>query len=350
MKTAKERNLNLDLIRCAALAAVLGVHYFDNSGFYTVTMDSAGDFVMAMLRMLSVVCVPFFLMLSGYLCHRKTLSRRYYLGLLRILEQYFLCALACMAFEHFYLGRQYGLRDVVSDLLNFRACGYDWYVLLYFGLFLMIPFLNLMYHGCASQRQKLVLIGSFFALSILPSLLNIYFHLYSLWWNRLFPICYYFVGAYLSEYMPAKRPRRYGLALIAALLLFCGFNQFYFQGQAAAYPAIHYDHYQVFVLALLGFLFLNSLELSALPSLLERLIHVAAELSFLAYLLSWISDGVIYRCFIPYLPQPEDRFLWILVLPLLSLVFALLLARLVHWIYRLIDRPIRGWLSRRLAE
>ena len=75
-----------------------------------------------------------------------------------------------------------------------------------------------------------------------------------------------------------------------------------------------------------------------------------AELSFSAYLLSWISDGVIYRRFIPYLPQLEDRYLWILLLPLLSLIFALLLSQLVYWVYRLIDRPIRGWLIRRLDK
>lgn len=348
--TEKKRNLNLDLIRCLALVAVLVMHYYDNSGFYTVTMDSAGDFVMAMLRLLFTVCVPFFLMLSGYLCHRKTLSRRYYLGLLRILELYFLCALACMAFEHFYLGRQYGLRGVVSSLLNFNACGYDWYVLLYFGLFLMIPFLNLMYHGCTSLGQKRVLIGTFFALSILPSLLNSYFQLYSLWWNKLYPLCYYFTGAYLSESMPAKHPRRYGLALLAALLLFCGFNQFHFHGLASEYIGVHYNHYQVYVLALLGFLFLNSLDLSGVSAFPARLIHAVAELSFSAYLLSWISDGVIYRVIIPFLPQPEDRFLWILALVPLSLVCALLMAQVIHWIYEPLDRPIRGWLSRRLGE
>ena len=75
-----------------ALVAVLVMHYYDNSGFYTVVMDSPGDFAMAALRLLFTVCVPFFLMLIGYLCHRKILFRRYHLGLLRILALYVLCA------------------------------------------------------------------------------------------------------------------------------------------------------------------------------------------------------------------------------------------------------------------
>ena len=75
-----------------------------------------------------------------------------------------------------------------------------------------------------------------------------------------------------------------------------------------------------------------------------------AELSFSAYLLSWISDGILYRVFVPFYPQPEDRFLWIMVLVPLSLALSLLMAQVVHWIYKPIDRPIRGWLSRRLGE
>ena len=53
--TEKKRDLNLDLTRCAALVAVLVMHYYDNSGFYTVVMDSPGDFVMAALRLLFTV-------------------------------------------------------------------------------------------------------------------------------------------------------------------------------------------------------------------------------------------------------------------------------------------------------
>ena len=75
-----------------------------------------------------------------------------------------------------------------------------------------------------------------------------------------------------------------------------------------------------------------------------------AELSFSAYLLSWISDGILYRVFVPFYPQPEDRFIWILALVPPSLAASLLMAQLVHWIYKPIDRPIRSWFSRRLGE
>lgn len=341
MNNTKERDLNLDLIRCVAFIAVLVMHYYDNSGFYLITMDSAGDFIMAMVRMLFTICVPLFLMLSGYLCHRKTLSARYYLGILRVLELYILCSLACIVFEWLYLDRQFGLREIVSTVLNFEVCGYAWYVMLYFGLFLMIPFLNLAYNGLESRGQKLTLVATFFTLSILPSLLNAYFHIYSVWWSKLYPLCYYFTGAFLSEYMPKKRPVKMGLLLLAALVVFCLYDHFKFHAEAGCYDGIHYDHYQVYILAVLSFLFLASLDLSSWPGFWKKQIGIIAELSFAAYLCSWISDGIIYRVFVPCFPQPKDRFVWILMLVPLSALTSLLMAQVVHWIYRPIDRLIR---------
>lgn len=340
--TETKRNLNLDLIRCFALIAVLIMHYFDNSGFYTISIDGAADFIMAIVRLLFTSCVPLFLMLTGWLCRNKQLSPRYYLGILRIMELYILCTVACIIFESLYLGNNRSLREMVSGLINFEIDGYAWYVLLYGGLFLMMPFLNMMYHGCATKKQKQILVFTFFSLSVLPSLMNIFFHVYSIWWEKLYPICYYFTGAYLGDYLNRKRPVFTGFVLVVLLMVFYVFNQFLFDGQAINYEGINYAHYQIYFVSLLIFVLLFSLDLERIPRLISKIIYKIAELSFAAYLLSWISDGIIYREFVPFFPRPEDRFIWILLLVPLSLIGSLLMAQLVHWIYTPIDRLIRG--------
>ena len=346
--TEKKRDLNLDLIRSFALVAVLVMHYYDNSGFYTVTMDGAGDFVMAVVRMLFVSCVPLFLMLSGWLCSGRKLSARYYLGMLRILELYVITTIACVLFEALYLGSPLSLKELISGLINFELNGYAWYVLLYGGLFLMMPFLNMIYRGCAGKRQKQILILSFLALSVLPSLFNQFVHIYSIWWSKLYPICYYFTGAYMRDYLKREKPSRFFLALFGFTLVFCLFNQFYFQGQAVNYDGIHYDHYQAYIVSVLLFAAMASLDLKSLPHALSRMISKVSELSFSAYLLSWISDGIIYREFVPFFPRPEDRFLWILVLVPLSLLSSLIMAQAAHWIYTPMDRFFRPRLLRLL--
>ena len=187
--TEKKRNLNLDLIRCLALFLVPCIHGLDNTGLYTIALTTAADKAMVGIKLIVTNCIPLYLLLSGYLCCRKSLSVRYYLGYLRIYLVYLLCAIPCVLLEYFYEHSLHSLSDIIGSVINFYCCGYAWYIMMYTGLFLMIPFLNLIYQGCATQRQKQLLIASFFALSILPSLLNSYVHLYSLWWEKLYPIC-----------------------------------------------------------------------------------------------------------------------------------------------------------------
>ena len=125
-------------------------------------------------------------------------------------------------------------------------------------------------------------------------------------------------------------------------MVFCVFNQFLFDGQAINYEGINYTHYQIYFVSLQIFVLLFSLDLERIPRLISKIIYKIAELSFAAYLLSWISDGIIYREFVPFFPRPEDRFIWILLLVPLSLIGSLLMAQLIHWVYTPIDRLIRG--------
>ena len=266
------------------------------------------------------------------------------------MEVYFINTLACILFEALYLHNFMSLRDMAGGLINFEINGYAWYVLLYGGLFLMMPFLNMMYAGCSNKNQKLILVFTFFALSVLPSLLNSFVHIYSLWWAKLYPICYYFTGSFLREHLGRRKPGPLALAFILILTGFCLFNQFYFQGEAYNYESIHYEHYQVYTLSVLLFVLLYSLNLGGLPGLFSRLIYKIAELSFAAYLMSWISDGIIYREFVPHFPDPRDRFIWVFLLVLLALLFSLLMAQLCHWIYLPLDRFLRPRLQRLLPE
>ncbi len=199
MTTVKIRDINLDLVRCAALLMVPIMHSLDHTGLYEQLLYSWPDRLMIAVKTLFTCCIPLYVMLSGYLNNKKRLSARYYLGLIRIVVIYIVCGGACLIFEQLSGIARRSPREMLSALLNYSCCDYAWYIMMYLGLFLMIPFLNMAYHGCNSKKQKQLLVFSFIALSALPSLLNQYVHIYPLWWSRLYPVCYYFTGAYLSD-------------------------------------------------------------------------------------------------------------------------------------------------------
>lgn len=338
MKSAKERNLNLDLIRCVALLMVPCLHGFDHTGVYSSALNNIPGGIMMVGKMLITCAIPLYLLLSGYLCNRKALSARYYLGLIRILGIYLLCGVACLAFEQCSGIAHRSPAEMVSALVNFSCSDYAWYMLMYFGLFLMIPFLNMAYHGLRNQKQKLVLVATFLALSVLPSLLNLYVQIYSLWWARLYPLCYYFTGAYLSEYMPKVKPGKWAAALLAFLAAYSVFFCFHYDANGAALIGVYQDTFPVYILSVLLFVTLFHLPLGTVPGPVAALLRKVSDLTLPAYLLTWITDSLIYPRLMAAVPAGPARYPWLLLTVPLSLISALLMAQVVDWVFAPVNR------------
>ena len=345
MKTAKERNLNLDLIRCVALLMVPIMHSLDHTGLYDQQLYGTANQFMIAVKTLFTTCIPLYVLLSGFLNNRKSLSARYYLGLIRILGVYLICGIACLAFEQCSGIAHRSPAEMVSALVNFSCSDYAWYIMMYFGLFLMIPFLNMAYHGLKTQRQKLVLVVTFFALSVLPSLLNLYVQIYSLWWARLYPLCYYFTGAYLSEYMPKAKPGKLAAALLAFLAAYSVFFYFHYDANGAALIGVYQDTFPVYILSVLLFVILFRLPLGTAPGPVAALLRKVSDLTLPAYLLTWITDSLIYPVLKAALPEGPARYPWLLLTVPLSLVSALLMAQVVDWVFAPVNR-----LTKRLAQ
>lgn len=343
----KQRDLRLDLIRSLALFFTVGMHFMDNSGLYVVDITGPVPVATAMLRMLMTSCVPMFLMLSGWLCNKRTLSRRHYLGIVRILEIYLLASLLCLAYRAFIAKEDIGLRYVFGSIINFYASGYAWYVMMYLGLFLMMPFLNLAFHNLEDRRQRLIMILSFFVLTHLASVMNMRVQLLSVWWTRLYPITYYLTGAFLCTCRPKLSAAKAG-GLLALLVPLCVVvNRLVYSVHGVSLEGVSYDHAEVYCISVLLFVLLLRVPVERFPALLRRFIQWVSRLSFGAYLLSWISDGLIYPVFAVYVPGHFYRLRWAIPLTLLSTAIALVLSQLTEWLRRPLDRLVQKALRAR---
>ena len=220
-----QRSMNMDIIRCLALFFVLAVHFCTHCNIYSAGYTGSAAFLAELLRTFYVPALGLFLMLNGYFQYKRTVSASYYLSILRLYEMYVLCSVLNLLYSRFYLGMDLSLKDMLSALVNYSAGEYSWYILLYNGLFLLIPFLNLSYNGLAYRGQKRVLILTLFFLSALPaSFLNAFVSLNAYWWQRLWPILFYFMGAYMGEYQPRLAPRKAAALFFGVLLAFTCYN------------------------------------------------------------------------------------------------------------------------------
>ena len=140
----KERSIGLDFVRCIAVCFVIFVHFFLHSAFYSTDLSTAGGFLLNIFRWLFFICVPLFLLLTGYLNNNTKFDKDYIYKLFKVLISYTIIGIMCLLFKKIYLNQDITIIRGIISLLNFSAIDYAWYVEMYVGLFLLIPFLNIL--------------------------------------------------------------------------------------------------------------------------------------------------------------------------------------------------------------
>lgn len=202
--TMKERAIGLDLIRAIAIVSVVCGHFFSvNTPFNDVPFMGLSMIFQGFLK--SIFCnlgVPFFLMLSGYLCCKKEFSIGYYKGLTRVLVSYLIISLITWGI----LSHGHSLSELIWGVLGFKTIGYAWYLEMYIGLFLLIPFLNIVIkkvNDAGDKRMLYALLLTSMILTALPTMVSRQGHIVlSRYWEMNFPVTFYFLGAYIRMYLP----------------------------------------------------------------------------------------------------------------------------------------------------
>ena len=360
---SKKRDPNLDFIRCIALFFVMGVHFCTHCDIYNAGYAGFIAFFTDTLRTMYVPALALFLMLNGYFQSKKKLSAKYYLGILKLFEMYLLCSTLNMLYSHFYLGEELTLHSFLSGIINYTGTEYGWYVLLYFGLFLMIPFLNIIYNSLSTRGQKRILILTFFYLSSMPfSFLNAFTSTYAYWWQRIWPVTFYFMGAYAAEYRRELSGKKWGLKYLAVLLVFSAYNYFFYDMASPLYGittrSFLYSHesLQNAVMTPLVFLAALDVKLDRCPAPITKFMECVSNYSYGVFLFTSITDSFIYGWLKHFVPVIGMRYLFFIVALPLSYVSAVFFAFLADKTVYAADRVVRpaaerfvSWLCRVIA-
>ena len=334
MNTSRtERNPSLDVIRVVACFGVVSVHFLLNNGFYDEIIGSDPLlYPMVFFRSLFMFCVPLFMILSGYLLCHKTLSLGYYKRLGKILFIYVAASLFCIygyAFLHGILKGVLGLSDpvttpphtifgVIAKILGFTAAPYSWYVEMYLGLFLIVPFINLIYGNLPTQRAKRMLILAFIVLTVLPTIVNVYNftvdgwwgnpamlnenneqyafqQIIPAWWTGMYPVTYYFIGCYLREYKIDIASWKLALMLVSTVAvsglysIWRSYGTTFIWGPWTTWNSL----FNLVVGTLVFLLFLNA-DYTQMPGALKTLFAKLSALCLSTYLVSWVFDNLFY--------------------------------------------------------
>ena len=310
-----KRNSSMDILRIVAVFSVVAVHFFLNSKFYSETCNSLPMYIMVVVRTLFSVCIPLFLILTGYLMCKKVLCKKYYRGIVKILVIYLISSIACTAYTITVQNEKFNLGEFVTGLLSYTAAPYAWYIELYIGLFLIIPFINLIYVNLSSQKKKRVLVLTLIVLTVLPTLFNIFSFtgetvwyapadkyattkILPQWWQMIYPLTYYFTGCYLREYGLKLKSGVLILILSLEIIVFGTFNFMRSYEKTFEYGLyIDWNGFEPYCMSVIIFELIRRIKANKFQRGIRYVLMYVSNAALGIYLLSYIFDDIFYKLF-----------------------------------------------------
>lgn len=324
-KHASSRKYSLDVVRCIALICVIGVHFFLNTGFYDEIVAGPRMYIMTLMRNGFMICVPLFMVLTGYLQNKKRLEKAYFFKIEKVLSIYLLASILCGLFRVFYQQGEFSLKLAFVGLFDFSTANYAWYIEMYIGLYLLTPFLNILYHNLETKEHKKWLLVVLILLTALPGVVNVhrlfdlgwwlspagadnYYALIPDWWDGIYPLTYYFIGCYLSEYPVEIKPRTNLILIVINWALFGSFNFYRSYGtQFVDGKWQGYGSLLILVQTVLVFNFVACMDFSNIKNSTKSLLVKVSDSCLGAYLVSYIFDKLIYDVLNQHISSPQEK-------------------------------------------
>lgn len=284
-ESSKKYSYGLDIIRIVAMFFVICVHATTFYGFNEQGIYSPIAFLVGMFRFISYSCVPLFLLLTGYLNCRKAPCLNYYLKIVRVFVEFFICGIAVYLFNKLYLGSTMGFMDFALKMLNFTFPSYSWYMAMFVGLFALAPFFNYIVNAIPSN-YKIVFVVVLLLLFSNPNITG--------WWISAYPIMYYFFGAFIRDCKIKVKP----VWLTFAILLCSAI-----QVLAFMYPVIprystsNYMNFGCVIISVSIFLLFKDMTTVSGNSAWVKIIRTIANASFSTFLISEIFESLTVEYF-----------------------------------------------------
>lgn len=350
----------IDIIKILAVFMVVSIHTYLHDGMYGVAIDSTKYILPIACRWLAYTCVPLFMLATGYLMRNKKLTKKYYLGLVKIIVIYIVISLICMKVNHELYGSDFSDPWItLKGFLEYSNANYAWYVNYYIAIFMCIPFLNSAFDGMQTKKKRFILVVTVLTFTIVARSFFLGFDRTQQirpipdYLNNAWPLAYYFMGAFIREY-PPKRCLKNKL-LIA--LLFLGSTVFitwstytqsinnFDEGQRfISYHFNDYGTYPVFAIAL--FIFLLLFDITTKNKIVKFILRQISGATFATYLISYIFDAKNYNKFNEKYPDIYDRWSHAIEIVGKNFLCALACGLIIHNLYNLCEFLIKKLVSK----
>ena len=339
----REREFGADCIRILALCLVYWVHFYLRNGFYSSEASDVWGFIAVMFRPVFMCCVPLFMVLTGYLKCGKEWSWKYYLSLLPILISYVLISAIHLPYKIFWQNEVLSVRGWIKEFLAFELAEYGWYIGMYIGLFLLSPFVNILWNNIKKKKTHAVLVLTCILLTFFTATVNslasqagVDKNILPAYFTSLYYVTYYILGCYIKTYKPEIN-RIICMAMFFALAALQAFMNIYTRTNSKDYYSGYKAGYNsVFIGAMTFLLFLTFYRLKCNSETIRKIAAMISGVVLEMYLLSYIFDSNIYKLF--YKQYPMRDYCWVgLLMTLAVFVLSFAAGKIVNMVTRFIN-------------
>ena len=339
----EKRLVGLDLVRVISVVLVFSLHFMLRSGYYNTAYYGIGMFFLTIFNWLTLTCIGLFMILTGFFGKKIKLDRNYFLRLLKIIISYLIISILCVCFRLFYLNEDVSFAQAILSILDFSADGYAWYVEMYIGLYLLIPFLNLVYDKTKNKKYLIII---FLFLTAIPSALRL---VIPEWvghdilpnrWLTLYPMTYYFIGRYLHENpLKISNKKKFGIMAISlfveSILCFTIYH-------GKTYPGVWFGfndvgHLNIFTVIIATMIVSVGASLKINKLVWQKIICSISSVTFEMYLISWMVDNFIYETvslsFDGFLNYFINYFVYVGLVFIISYIIALIINKISSFIW-----------------
>lgn len=286
----KWRNYGIDIVRIIAAILVLCVHFFLNTKYYSTPISGVSMRFQSIIRNFCMICVPLFMIITGYLNKKTKYDKSFVISLLNLLLVWFFYSLI----EYFVLNlingniSSFNFKEFIFSLTSFKACGYSWYIEMYIGLYLISPIINSAFDSFDEKNKKILFFVSVLGL-ILPNFINNILkniiHIPN-WWEAVYPLAYYITGKYISHINPKIKKKNLILLLFLTQILTFSYSYI---------STIDFSSLMTYLSSIIVFLIFYDIEIK--NEKIKNITKYMSSITLDIYLGSSLIDKIIYPIF-----------------------------------------------------
>lgn len=346
MRKLTERYFSSDFVRFLCIIFMIAGHALNYNGSMEHTIGQYPMFWWIVLKTVLMFSATTLIISTGYLMGERLPNKRHYIKIIKIIIIYVMTAIIVFIFEKYYFGVDRNFLKIFTDIFAFEGMSYAWFLKMYICLYLVIPFINILYKKL-DKKQKKFLILILMYITVIP----IFFSEISFVIGRdlkipdffieIYPIMLYLMGLYIKEYdLKMKVP--VSLALIAATIMLISISDYYeFYGISphyfAGFISFRAMSFQNIILSLLIFIAIKDINFNKWNTSFKKFISYLSKHTLGVMTLSYPIEIIVYEKIIGLENYKESIGFYVLGVLLVVIITNIL----VIPIYELYDKTFK---------